>query len=521
MGIKVKYDPVGSMGLAAYATGVGQAQERRRKEALRLLEEQQRQKLAIGMRLQEQGFQAGENEKNRAAARARDFIPMDPAAPVAPPALPAPAAPAYPPAAPTYPGMPAPVGTGTVLRPPEAPPVGTGTVLRNPEAPAPTAPPIDAPFDPSTLPGAYTDDNGQVQVPRDVWQQHQAQVKAQELRDWAEDKTRVQDLKGLANMDAPDGVKSNSASFRQWQDTQSALREMLNGRTGDLDDPIHLEKIQQFRDELETLRRDNPDINSADKRAKNTFFKGPDGKEVPAGTPGATEWYDDPSDTKPPVQVVAPKTPEEKEAEKRAIEDRRTEMQFDLQDLKDAKKAVDADIDGPFDTDAKKAAEKKRLNDEYRNKWYPKPAAPAPSAPAAGSPPPVAPPVGTPQPAPGTPPPAAVPTDTPPSPPTSTPTAAGQPLPADRSQLAGAVWPDLNDPSKMFVPDLATNTWVEEKDPAKKKQHVLALCEQNLRSIMKAAVTPELPNPTYADLSPEGQAQVRKMIETRNNANSW
>jgi hypothetical protein len=42
MGIKVKYDPVGSSAMAAYATGVGQAQERNKKQAVGILLEQDR-----------------------------------------------------------------------------------------------------------------------------------------------------------------------------------------------------------------------------------------------------------------------------------------------------------------------------------------------------------------------------------------------------------------------------------------------------------------------------------------------
>lgn len=72
MGIKVKYDPVGSAGLAAYATGVGQAQERQKKLALGMLMEQGRANRMQQERATDRNFTAGENEKNRAAQGARD-----------------------------------------------------------------------------------------------------------------------------------------------------------------------------------------------------------------------------------------------------------------------------------------------------------------------------------------------------------------------------------------------------------------------------------------------------------------
>ena len=66
MAIKLKYDPVGAPILASYATGVGQAVERRRKEATALGVEQQRQNLAT-----QRDFQR--NEWGMARDRARDI----------------------------------------------------------------------------------------------------------------------------------------------------------------------------------------------------------------------------------------------------------------------------------------------------------------------------------------------------------------------------------------------------------------------------------------------------------------
>lgn len=159
--------------------------------------------------------------------------------------------------------------------------------------------------------------------------------------------------------------------------------------------------------------------------------------------------------------------------------------------------------------------------EESDDAWIPAEAAPAAAAEAAPAAAPAAPPVA-PAGTSGAPvdadlaaaSPAAKPTAAPPVAPTATPTAAGQPLPADRSQVPDVYLPNPRDRKTMFEPDYKTGTWKQVTDPKRIKDINLKMCSDAYDKLL-----PE--GKTYDMLSPEEKDQVRRVRDVRAEVLNW
>jgi hypothetical protein len=424
MGIKVKYDPVGSIGMAAYATGVGKYRERR-------LTEEQRRQLAIQMQLQQQGFVAGENAKDRAAAKAKGMIPIGPGAggpgagrfPAVPrfdvgggfiaegppdsrtgpggaalPALPAPAAPVLPVDPMT--GMPTVVGVPPTMPAPIAGLPSGASPITPPAVPGAAAPPAPG-ADPSAPPGPWSPPyrvpgspwvagrdglSGEFATPEQIHLAEQGRTAY-----WADVERWKNDLQGMATEAPPTGMALNPLAGREWNKWQGVLRGIVMDRKVELDRPETQAKVQEAIDNLNRLRQNNQPPNPTDVLNQQVrYWDARQGKFV-----------NEPGEGRIPYLG----TQEMKDPRKQAEEDRqqqdilKNQRDMDSKRLLAEEARIQKDDEGLYDPDPKDPTKETkeqalaRGRELYEKKWgpggtgYGTTAAPAPgvaSPPAAG-----------------------------------------------------------------------------------------------------------------------------------------
>ena len=95
--------------------------------------------------------------------------------------------------------------------------------------------------------------------------------------------------------------------------------------------------------------------------------------------------------------------------------------------------------------------------------------------------------------------------------PTATPKAEGDPLPADKTKLPQAYWPNPEDSKNILIPDAKTGKWVQEKDPAKIKKYVLSVTDSALDKLMAG-------KKSASELTPEEQVTYRRLRAERDKA---